>query len=62
MPELLTTEELARRLKISPHTVRIWSRDGKIPTVWLSSTVRRFDPEAVLSTLNARQSQKGDSQ
>ncbi|MGC1276398.1 MAG: helix-turn-helix domain-containing protein [Planctomycetaceae bacterium] len=50
--EFLTTAELAERLKISPHTVRRWSRAGKIPTVWLSRTVRRFDLAAVCTALN----------
>jgi len=40
--ELLTTEELASKLKLSPDTIKLWSRDGRIPTVWLSRTVRRF--------------------
>ena len=53
--ELLTADELAKRLKISPHTVRLWSRDGKIPTVWLSRTTRRFVYGDVLRTLRDRE-------
>lgn len=49
--ELLTAEQLAERLKISPHTVRAWSSEGRIPTIWLSRTVRRFDFADVLGTL-----------
>lgn len=54
-PELLTADQLAKRLKISPHTVRLWSRERKIPTVWLSRTVRRFDYAEVLKALNGRE-------
>jgi excisionase family DNA binding protein len=33
MPEeLLTAEEVANRLKVKPHTVRRWARQGRIPT------------------------------
>lgn len=53
MPDLLTADELAQKLRVSPHTVREWSRDGKIPTVWLSRTVRRFDYAEVVAALRA---------
>lgn len=56
MYELLTAEELAERLKISPHTVRLWNRNGSIPAVWLSPTVRRFDFDEVLSAIRRRES------
>ena len=55
MSELLTTEQLAEWLKLSPHTIRVWSRNGHIPTVWLSRTVRRFDLADVLRSLRERQ-------
>lgn len=42
MPELLTAEELADRLKVSPRTVKEWARAGRIPEVRLSAKVRRF--------------------
>ena len=51
MSELLTAEELAERLKVSPHTIRLWNRAKKIPAVWLSATVRRFDFDEVLLAL-----------
>jgi excisionase family DNA binding protein len=56
MSELLTAEELAERLKVSPHTIRLWNRAEKIPAVWLSATVRRFDFDEVLSALRQRDS------
>ncbi len=56
MSELLTAEELAERLKVSPHTIRLWNRAEKIPAVWLSATVRRFDFDEVLLALRQRDS------
>lgn len=53
--ELLTAEELAERLRLSPHTVRLWSKEGRIPTVWLSHTVRRFDFQEVVRAIRDRQ-------
>lgn len=61
MPELLTTDELAKCLKLSADTVRTWSRNGQIPTVWLSRNVRRFDFEDVLRALRNRAEQRGAS-
>ena len=52
--ELLTAEELGERLKLSPNTIRAWSRHRRIPTVWLSSTTRRFDYDEVLKSLRTR--------
>jgi DNA-binding transcriptional MerR regulator len=49
--QLLTTAELAERLRISPHTIRLWSSQGRIPTVWLSPAVRRFDWTEVLAVV-----------
>jgi excisionase family DNA binding protein len=52
--ELITAEQLAERLKVSPYTVRLWSKEGKIPTIWLSRTVRRFDYATVLAAVQER--------
>ncbi|HAW27487.1 MAG TPA: hypothetical protein DCY03_05110 [Planctomycetaceae bacterium] len=54
MPELLTAERLANALRVSPSMVKLWSRSGKTPTVWLSKNVHR-------SILAAR-NKKGSSQ
>jgi len=61
MAELLTAEELANALRVSPSTVKLWSRSGKIPTVWLSKNVRRFILADVIKELHCTQSQEGNS-
>lgn len=50
--ELLTARELAKRLLVSPETVRAWARRGFIPTLRLSPKVIRFRAEAVLAALS----------
>ena len=54
MRELLTAEELSRRLKVSPETVRKWARQAKIPVIRISPKVLRFDTEAVEAVLAER--------
>jgi excisionase family DNA binding protein len=51
--ELLTTRELAKRLRVSPETVREWARRRCIPTLRLSPKVIRYNAEAVLAALSA---------
>lgn len=48
---LLTTTELAELLKVHGHTVRLWAKEGKIPSIKLSATNYRFDYEAVMEAL-----------
>jgi len=56
--ELLTAKQLAERLQISPHTVRLWSTEGRIPTIWLSRKVRRFDLVDVVNALRDASSER----
>lgn len=49
--DLLTREELAERLGVSPITIGLWSRQGKIPTRRFSHKVVRYSLEAVVSAL-----------
>lgn len=51
--ELLTAQELAKRLRVSPETVRAWARRGHIPTLRLSRKALRYNLEAVLAALSA---------
>jgi excisionase family DNA binding protein len=46
---LLTADELAERLAVSPATVIAWARAGKIPEVRLSGRTRRFDFDEVMA-------------
>lgn len=50
--ELVTARELAKRLRVSPETVRAWARRGCIPTLRLSPKVIRYNPEAVMAALS----------
>ena len=49
--ELLSTRELARRLAVTPETVRRWAQDGRIPVVRASRKALRFAWPEVLSQL-----------
>ncbi len=49
--ELLTTRELAKRLRVSPETIRGWGRRGCIPTLRLSRKAIRYEMSAVLTAL-----------
>jgi len=56
--QLLTTEELADRLAISPRTVIEWARAGRIPEIRASSRIRRFDYVDVVAALKANPNPK----
>lgn len=49
--DLITAEELAEKLKISPRTVRVWTRAGLIPAVRISPKVVRYDYRFVCAHL-----------
>ena len=53
MSEYLTADELARKFRLSPDTVRDMARRGKIPSIRLSAKVIRFDPVAVDQALQS---------
>jgi excisionase family DNA binding protein len=54
MPELLTAEDLADRLGLSPRTIKEWARAKRIPQVVFSPKVRRFDYAEVVQSLRQR--------
>jgi excisionase family DNA binding protein len=56
--EILTAEKLARRLEVTPDTIRGWARAGKIPTIRLSRKVIRFDLHAVMAALGTSSSKE----
>jgi excisionase family DNA binding protein len=51
--QLLTTDELAARLAVSPKTVVSWAREGLIPEIRPSRRLRRFDYDDVVTALKA---------
>lgn len=59
MSEYLTTEELAKKLRLKPDTVRELARRGKIPAIRISPKVIRFDPTAVDDALRQRVAGEG---
>jgi len=50
--KLLTAEEIAKELNVSPSTITEWGRQGKIPRVKVSYKIIRFDHDAILSALS----------
>lgn len=53
--ELLTYEELARRLKVRPSTVKAWAKARQIPAIRVGAKVIRFDYADVVTALQAGQ-------
>ncbi len=51
MTQILTAEQVARRLSLEPSTIRRWVKKGLIPRLVLSSTVIRFEWNAVVKAL-----------
>lgn len=47
MARLITAKEVAKKLSISPITVRMWAREGELPVVKLRGRTWRFDEEAI---------------
>lgn len=50
---LMTTRELAGWLRVTPQTVRDWSRTGRIPFVRVSPKVVRYELSAVLAAISS---------
>jgi len=49
LPDLLTVREVAEVLRVSPLTIKRWSKGGKLPTIrFFSREDRRYRKEAVL--------------
>lgn len=50
--KLVTAEEIAQELNVSPSTITEWGRQGKIPRVKISPKVIRYDKENTLLVLS----------
>ena len=59
--ELLTAEEIAEKLKITPSTITMWGRQRKIPRVKVSHKIIRYDLEAVQNALLKMAEDNGSS-
>jgi len=53
--DLLTAEQLASKLTVTPRTVREWSRAGLIPATRLTPKVIRYNLADVVTSLRDRQ-------
>ena len=51
MCELLTADELGERLRVRPDTIKIWARDGIIPSVRITGKVVRYDFADVIAKI-----------
>jgi excisionase family DNA binding protein len=57
--EWITTRELAKRLRVTPETVRAWARQGSIPSLRLSPKATRYNLQSVLTAISQRQPKGG---
>ena len=51
MANLFTAEEIAAQIRLSPDTIRSWTRDRIIPAVRINSKIIRYDSDAVIDAL-----------
>ena len=56
--ELITTADLAVRLRVSPETVTSWARRGRIPSYRFGHRTVRFDFPEVVKAIAARRQQR----
>lgn len=59
MDELLTSGQVAERLRVRQSTVRRWAANGRIPVVRVSPKVLRFDWQDVVAAVKRRQAKGG---
>ena len=52
--QLLTAREVAGRLSVSTESVLRWTRDGKLPAVYLSTRAIRYREDELDAWLSAR--------
>ena len=56
--ELLTAAEIAVMLKLKPSTVRVWAREGLIPSLRLTPKTLRFQLDRVLAAISVGNGQE----
>ncbi len=52
-PEFVTVSQIAKRLSMSPQTIRMWIEDGMLPAIRVRKVwrIRRHDFEQLLASL-----------
>ncbi len=56
LPDLLTVQEVAQVLRVSPLTIKRWGKRGKLPAIRINSRGdRRYRKEAVFWLLGIQQ-------
>ena len=58
---LLTFQDVAERLQVTPRAVRIWAKRGVLPSVRITTKTIRFDPDAIEKHLAALKQEQGKS-
>jgi len=61
LPELLTAQELADRLRVEKDTVYRWTRAGKIPSIRLGGRLFRYELDKVLASPHLKRKEVGDA-
>ena len=56
--EFITTKESSKILQVTPKTLRIWDKEGKIRTIRTPSNIRRYNLEDVQNIVNYNNSAK----
>ena len=51
MDKMMTSAQIARQLNVSAYTVRVWTRQGRIPCLSISRKTKRYDLAAVCAAL-----------
>ena len=58
--ELVTAEDLAARLHLSPETIRLWTRESFIPAIRITGKVIRYDTTEVVQALRRRSDERSE--
>jgi len=56
-PEILTTDEIAKALRVSKHTIYEEVRSGRLPVIRISDRVWRFSKWAVEKWIESQQNE-----
>ena len=51
MDRMMTAVQIARQLNVSAYMVRLWTRTGRIPCLYISRKLKRYDLAEVRAAL-----------